>query len=322
MRKQRRELVEQLEGRLEATGAEAEAQAAAAGANPAAAAAAARNRVASVLGDVNAVAGDISGPDEAVIRAIAAGDPGATAAARLRRLDAEGKLDAAAVTAALRALRAEAEVEAARRHPGGDEAVVAIEERTLADEYFGKLKAAWDKGAVGHGPRFDELMGRGNETEARLNRALARGSGHADDVTELVLALSGDRKDLEIVKRVLRDKSAADIARLKLEYMASTLGRSLDFDLFGDAPVKAGEDKRDPFSQFQFHMPGKASGTDRLILEDYLQRPSQEGGLEEVNYLASRAEREYQSAGPFPGPWLALSAPNRRKPANCCRTSG
>jgi hypothetical protein len=294
LRKQRKQLVEDLEGRLEMTGAEAEAQAAAEGADTAAGAAAARNRVARVLGDVNAVAADIGGPDEAVIRAIAAADPGARAAARLRRLDADGKLDAAAVTAALRALRAEAEAEASRRHPGGDEAEIAIEERTLADEYFGRLRAVWDQGAAGQGPRFDELMGRGNETEATLNRALARGSGRTDDVTELVLALSGDRKDLETVKRVLRDKSAADIARLKLEYMVRTLGRSLDFDLFGDAPVRAGEDEHDPFSKYRFQMPGKATGTDRLILEDYLQRPSQEGGLEEVNYLVSRAEREYR----------------------------
>ena len=276
------------------TGSEAEAQAAAKGADPAAAAAAARNRVASVLGDLNAVTADIGGLDEAVIRAIAAADPGAKAAARLRRLDAEGKLDAAAVTAALRALRAEAEAEAGRRHPGGEKAAIAIEERTLADEYFGRLKAVWDEGAVGQGPRFDELMGRGNETEATLNRALARGSGRTDNVTELVLALSGDRKDLETVKRVLRDKSAADIGRLKLEYMVRTLGRSLDYDLFGDAPVKAGEYDSVFLSFGHIRLPGKATGTDRLILEDYLQRPSQEGGLEEVTYLVSRAEREYQ----------------------------
>jgi hypothetical protein len=293
-RKQRKELVEDLEGRLEMTGAEAEAQAAARGADPAAVGAAARNRVASVLGDVNAVAADISGPDEAVIRAIAAADPGAKAAARLRRLDGEGKLNADAVTAALRALRGEAEEEASRRHPDGDEAAIAIEERTLSDKYFGSLKATWDAGAVGQGTRFDELMGRGNETEANLNRALAHGSGRTDDITELVLALSGDRKDLETVKRVLRDKSAADVARLKIEYMGRTLGRSLDFALFGDAPVRAGEDNPETLGKFHLQTSGKASGTDRLILEDYLQRPSQEGGLEEVTYLVSRAEREYE----------------------------
>jgi hypothetical protein len=294
LRKQRKELVEDLESRLERTGAEARASAAAQGLDPGAADAAARSRVATVLGDVNAAAADIGGRDEAVIRAIAAADPGAKAAARLRRLEEEGKLDAAAVTAALRALRVEAGEEANRQHPDGDAVAIAVEERTLADRYFARLKATWDAGAVGKGPRFDELMGLGSATEATLNQALARGSGRTDNVTELVLALSGNRKDLETVKRVLRDKSAADIEGLKLEYKMRTLGRSLDYDLFGDAPVKAGE-YEPVFPGFgPPTSPGKATGTDRLILEDYLQRPSQEGGLDEVTYLADRAEREYQ----------------------------
>jgi hypothetical protein len=39
---------------------------------------------------------------------------------------------------------------------------------------------------------------------------------------------------------------------------------------------------------------GKASGTSRLNLEDYLQRPEKEGGFDEANYVLARAEREYE----------------------------
>jgi hypothetical protein len=76
------------------------------------------------------------------------------------------------------------------------------------------------------------------------------------------------------------------------------MGRSLRFDLFGTAPTKVGEENPlviAPFGGVEYTKPqGKASGTDRLLLEDYMQRPQQEGGMEEVEYIAGRAEREYE----------------------------
>jgi hypothetical protein len=71
------------------------------------------------------------------------------------------------------------------------------------------------------------------------------------------------------------------------------LGRSLDFDLFGTAPTQKGEENPEIMGSY-LKPQGKASGSDRLTLEDYLQRPQKEGGAEEVLYISARAEREYE----------------------------
>ena len=114
-----------------------------------------------------------------------------------------------------------------------------------------------------------------------------------------MLALAGDRKDMETVKRVLYDKSAAQIAALRLEYLVATAGRNLDYDLFGEGATHADEQEKDFWTKktplgYALKFGGKATGSDRLILEDYVQRPTREGAADEVLYLAERAEREYQ----------------------------
>jgi hypothetical protein len=135
---------------------------------------------------------------------------------------------------------------------------------------------------VGTGRTFDQLLDRGKQSEVDYKRTLYMASGKLSDVDELVLALRGDRKDLETVKRILRNKARDQIDELKRQYKiktttATTLGGSLDEDLLGLDPKG-----------------GKAQGTDRLLIEDYLKRPYDEGGKEEVDYILGRAEREHE----------------------------
>ena len=61
-------------------------------------------------------------------------------------------------------------------------------------------------------------------------------------------------------------------------------------DLVGWAPTRAGQKD----TTLSDDPKGKAQGTDRLLIEDYLQRPYQEGGKAEVDYIVARAEREHE----------------------------
>jgi hypothetical protein len=251
-----------------------------------------RSRAAAVLGDVNALAASVDGPDATLIRAIASDDPAAKAAAELRKAVVADKLTAAQVAATLRELRHQAHDRARRMLPSGDPGMDA-KERSLADEYFARLRTQYDALVPGGGDSFYEILNEtGDQGDKNLNKSLWVEAGQLADVEELVLALSGGRKDTEAVERVLRNKSATEIKLLKAQYVIRTFGRSLDYDLLGEAPTHSGEENPG-FAGAYLKAQGKASGTSRLNLEDYLQRPDEEGGFAEVNYIASRAEREY-----------------------------
>lgn len=278
--KERKKLVEDIEQRAEQAGSKA--------------------RVAAVLGDADALATAVGGADAAVIRAVASDDPVKKVAAQIHKSAQAGTLTAEQLTAALRSLRTEAEERAKQSLPKGESGVEA-EVKRLADEYFGKLPDAYNSLIGSDDKKFDELVkDTGNEGDTTVNEALVQSHGKLDDVSELALALSGDRKDTATIERVLRDKNAAAIAQLRVEYFARTGGHSLDFDLFGDAPTEAGEETVDfmggkmKAGTLELVTEGKASGTSRLNLEDSLQRPDTEGGPHEVSYILARAEREYQ----------------------------
>jgi hypothetical protein len=253
--------------------------------------AAAEGTAKAVLGDVNALATTVGGTDAAVIRAMVSEDPVAKVAAQLRHAADADKLDAAQLTAALRNLRVEAEERAQREFPKGDPRVEA-RAKGLAEDYFTRLRSSYNE-LAGDAKHFDELVEDvGNEGDVKLNKALVAEQGRLSDVDELMLALSGDRKDTESVERVLKYKSAAQIKDLKAQYFIRTGGHSLDYDLFGEAPTRAGEENPEMAGVYLKYQ-GKASGTSRLNLEDYMQRPDEEGGLAEVTYITQRAEREY-----------------------------
>jgi hypothetical protein len=277
LREERKKLIEEIEQRGEQAAAEAQAKGESV-----------QGRVGAVFGDMGALATQVRGPDAAAIRAIAMDDPAAKVAAQLRKAKEDDDLSAEKLATALRGLRAEAEERARRMLPPGDPGVDA-RATSLADEYFARLRTQYNALVPEGDDTFDEIIKEtGDEGDENLNKSLWVGAGRLEDVEELVLALNGDRKDTEAVERVLRDKSATEIRNLKLQYMVRTGGHSLDFDLFGQAPTTAGEDN--PYWTPQ----GKAEGTSRLNLEDYMQRPNVEGGIDEMWYIVARAEREYE----------------------------
>ncbi|MBW4518355.1 MAG: hypothetical protein KME16_01300 [Scytolyngbya sp. HA4215-MV1] len=284
LRKERKQIVEEIGQLGEQVAAEAEAK----GENV-------QSQVGAVFGDAKALAEQVKGPSAAVIQATAADDPVAKVAAQLRKAKEADELSAKKLAMAMRGLRAEAEKRAMRMQPPGDA-------ESLAREYFARLRTEYNTLVPKGDDTFDEIVNEtGNEGDENLNKALREGAGRLPDVEELVLALSGDRKDTESVERVLRNKTAAEIKLLKTQYMFRTLGRSLDYDLFGQAPTRAGEEmpslENGLLSSISFEelikAQGKAQGTSRLNLEDYMQRPDKEGGVEEMFYIAARAEREY-----------------------------
>lgn len=303
LQKERKEVAGDIEQRAEQAGAEARAGAKGSEKETQAAVQA---RVGAVLGDVKATASLVAGADgvgqaaAAVIRAIAGDDPVAKVAAQLRKASQDDKLDAAQLTAALRGLRTEAKERAERQFPKGDPRAEG-EEKRLADDYFGRLHDTYnDLVGPGEGKLFYALLyDTGDEGDVAVNKALVEGHGKLDDVTELELALRGDRKDMAAVQNVLRDKSAKEIEHLSDDYFKRT-NKKLDFELFGDAATHAGGETLKIAGQEinpetgQLITQGKASGTDRLNLEDYMQRPDAEGGPAEVGYILARAEREYQ----------------------------
>ena len=295
LKKARQRLVEDVTRRGQQAVAEGRQEAG--GEDPKAAQMAGEARASAVLGGVASAATRVGGREGEILRAVAFSDPAARVAAELRKLKESGDLKPESIAAALRQLRDEAEAEARRLHPQGTKEDVAGETRSLSEEYFRRLQDVWNAGVKGDELRFDALLGDvGDATEVKINRELLEGHGRLDDVQELVLALTGNRKDMEAVKRVLYDKSASQIALLRLKYMIATGGRTLDYDLFGEAATHADEQWKDHQIQVTHLLdPGnKATGSDRLILEDYMQRPVHEGATEEVLYIAARSEREYQ----------------------------
>ena len=299
LRKQRRGVVADIETRVGQAGDEARKAALEQGdlAEPAAAQAAAeqaaKDRMREVLGgDVEKAAAGLGGADAAALRAVAAGDPAARAAAHLHQLREADALTGEAITETLRGLREQAEQQTGQAMPLDDPATRAAAARSLAEDYLRRLPPAYDAGRPADAPTLDRLVGStGTLTDVVLNQTLRFSGGQLDPVSELRFALAGDRKDLETVKRTLRGKSAAEIAEIRQRFP------ELEAELFGSAPTTAGEDNdvADAMAALT-GTGGKASGADRLTLEDYLQRPATEGGLEEARYISARAEREYQYA--------------------------
>jgi hypothetical protein len=296
LQKQRKELAGDIEQRTEESMAEGRSEVIKQGGDAQAVDAAMQSRASAVLGDAGSVAATVGGGDAAVIRAIASGDPVDKAAAELRKAESDDTLTAAQITSTLRGLREQAELRAKLENPKASPDELYAKGREMAAGFFSRLRSSYNllMATTGGGMNLDQLLAdKGDSDDAAVNRRLMESNGMLTDVEELVLALSGDRKDTETVERIFKYKSAAEIKLLKAQYTMQTLGRSLDHDLFGEAPTRAGEENPEAIGYYA-KAQGKASGTSRLNLEDYLQRPEKEGGLEEANYVLARAEREYE----------------------------
>ena len=254
-------------------------------------------RVAAVFGDVAALKGAVGDKSAPVIQALVDNRPAVRIAAELRRSADAGKLTGPQLTAALRSLRAEADDQAKRLMQGAAPDAIKVEADRIASTYFRELRATYDDLTKDNPKRkpFDDVVAEtGNAGDEQLNVDLIAAGGRLSDVRELVLALQGDRKDMATVERVLRDKDALTIKILKSQYMVMTMGRSLDSDLFGLSGTKAGQEDFSSLAMAPGEIRGKASGTARLNLEDYMQRPDKHGGPEEVAYIWARATREYE----------------------------
>ncbi len=279
-------------GEIEATGQQAIAEAHSEKGDAAA-------RVKAVFGDLAGLKGAVGSKSATVIQALVDNKPAVRIAASLRISAEAGKLTGPQLTAALRSLRAEADAQAARAMRGAPPDAVKVEADKLARAYFREVQTTYDELTKDNPKRkpFDELVNEtGNKGDENLNKELVASAGHLSDVRELVLALQGDRKDMATVERVLRNKDALTIKILKSQYLIMTMGRSLDYDLFGISATKAGQKDLSELPMVSNEAKGKASGTSRLNLEDYLQRPDKTGGPEEVRYIWSRAIREYEYA--------------------------
>ena len=283
LRNLRKTHVDAIEEVVKLTAEEARSEAEAVGSDVLGIDEAIRSRVATVLGGDDTTERAVGGTQGKLINAIARADPTEQAAAELRKLDERGQLTTEVMGQAFRNLRQQAELEATRLFPDDTAEQLGEHTRQLSDQWFIHLRTTWDASVVGTGRTFDQLLDRGKQSEVDYKRTLYMASGKLSDVDELVLALRGDRKDLETVKRILRNKTRDQIDELKRQYKiktttaTNTWGGSLDEDLLGLDPKG-----------------GKAQGTDRLLIEDYLKRPYDEGGKEEVDYIVGRAEREHE----------------------------
>ena len=299
LQKKRRGLVAEMEAFVTQTGAEARKesldQADAAGPEAAMATAdkSARERMRAVMGsDAELTRAGIVGADALALSSLVADDAVGSASAHLLQLGEADDLSATAITDVLRGLREQAEVQARRALPMESPDVVEKTAQSLASDYTRRLPGVYDAARPPGSPAFNVLAATGSDMDVVYNTELLFHGGRLDPVQELRFALAGSRHDLETVKRVLRDKSAAEIADIKRQFP------ELETELFGQAPTTAGEDNDvKAIVAAMTNTGGKASGSDRLILEDYLQRPSAEGGpAAEGRYIRDRAEREYQYA--------------------------
>ena len=280
LQKKRRGLVAEMEAFVTQTGAEARKesldQADAAGPEAAMATAdkSARERMRAVMGsDAELTRAGIVGADALALSSLVADDAVGSASAHLVQLGEADDLSATAITDVLRGLREQAEVQARRALPMESPDVVEKTAESLASDYTRRLPGVYDAARPPGSPAFNVLAATGSDMDVVYNTELLFHGGRLDPVQELRFALAGSRHDLETVKRVLRDKSAAEIADIKREFP------ELETELFGQAPTTAGEDNDvKAIVAAMTNTGGKASGSDRLILEDYLQRPSAEGG--------------------------------------------
>ncbi len=298
LKKKRSGLVAEMEAFVAQTGAEGRKESLdqADAADPEAAMAAAdkgaKERMGAVMGsDAELTSAGIVGADAQALRSLVADDPVGSASAHLLQLREIGDLNATAITDVFREFE-QAEVQARRALPMESPDVVEKTAQSLASDYTRRLPGVYDAARPPGTPTFDVLATTGSDGDISYNATLLVHGGRLDPVQELRFALAGSRHDLETVKRVLRDKSAAEIADIKREFP------ELETELFGRAPTTAGDDN-DVIAALaaMTNTGGKASRSDRLILEDYLQRPSAEGGpAGEGRYIQDRAEREYQYA--------------------------
>ena len=164
----------------------------------------------------------MGGTQGKLINAIARADPTEQAAAELRKLDERGQLTTEVMADMFRSLRQQAEVEATRLYPDDTAEELTEHTRLLSDQWFIHLRTTWDASVVGQGRTFDQLLDRGDQSAVDYKRTLYMASGKLADVDELVLALRGGRKDLESVKRVLRNKTRTEIDELKRFYKIKT----------------------------------------------------------------------------------------------------
>jgi hypothetical protein len=293
---ERRQLVQDIETRVQGAMVENRELALDQGADLALAEQLAQSRALALVGGEQGVEA-LGGADAIALRAVISGDPVAKVSADLLRAQQQGKLTAAMMNAALRDLREQAEARVKLENPFATPDELEALGKTRAAEYFEQLKTTHDR--VSSGPVFEQLVaGTGDTEDAILNLELLSHQGKLSDIDELVQAVGGTRKDIDTVERVLRNKSAAEIDELKQKFKQLT-DKDFDFVLFGDAATRAGAKKPDSIidalqnaKKFQ----GKATGDSRLQLEDYVQRPGEEGGLVEVGYIKGRAEREYEYA--------------------------
>jgi hypothetical protein len=161
-----------------------------------------RTRASQVLGAESATEAVVGGTSATLIAGVARNDPPEIMAARLRKLDESGDLTTAALTDAFRALRLEAAEEVKRRYPDADAAELEEQQRQLSNQWFIHMERTWDAAVVGDGPTFSQVLDRGAQTEVNVKRGLFMASGRLSSADELVLALAGDRKDVDTVKRI------------------------------------------------------------------------------------------------------------------------
>ncbi len=294
----RRGVVQEIEERLGVVMASTREAALSQGADEATARRAARTRGDEFLGGEKGVAA-IGGLDAMALRAVLADDPVSKTVADLTRAHINGKLDAEMINAAVRNLRQEADTRVQAEFPAASASELEAKSRAKAAEYIARLKTSYAQ--VIPLWTFDQLVAdTGSAKDAAVNQQLLQSQGRLSDVEELVAALSNGRKDLDTADRILKTKSAQELALLRINYFHRTM-RWLDADLFGVDPTKAASEAGPPDTELKLRQEfgiksGMAQGDARLRLEDYMQRPAEEGGLPEVMYLNSRAEREYEYA--------------------------
>src|SRR5262249_18458379 len=152
-------------------------------------------------------------------------DPVDKAAAELRKLEVSDDLKAKQLTATLRGLRQQAEARAKLENPKATPEELAEKTKAKAEDYYNRLRTQYNFLMVtgGGGMNLDQLIeDKGDAGDTAVNKALMSNAGKLSDVEEIVLALSGDRKDTETVERILKYKSADEIKFLKTQYMMRT----------------------------------------------------------------------------------------------------
>jgi hypothetical protein len=230
-----------------------------------------------------------------VLSALAAGSAPDLTAARLYQAYGTPAMSAAFIEKELRGLRSQAESDARddlldqlrsvlpQLGPDARAAAAnsltsalptAVKQRTTA--YFTRLRSSFATKVPSANNSFDAMLehwdAEGGTTKlTELMRGEGRiGDGQAGDLRELQLALQGNHRDIETVKRVLAGKTRTQIDELVRAYDAVP----------GTVPLR------------QALSAGKASGFDAFELRELLNQPATLGGAEEATYLRDQARAE------------------------------